>query len=100
MGIAGRGGSQPGWPIALIAQLKIGAKSAPECPSECGECKSYLGNAQMPSTLISVGFHLIWIQNSSFEDFVDIGLVLTTGFGFHTFISMPIVVVLKKAQFR
>ena len=32
------GGSQPlpGWPIALIAALKISAKSAPECPFECG----------------------------------------------------------------
>ena len=27
----------PGWPIALIAALKISAKSAPECPFECGE---------------------------------------------------------------
>ena len=35
-------------------------KSAPECPFECGEGggNRYLGNAQMPSALISVGLPL------------------------------------------
>ena len=57
------GGSKPlpGWPIALIAALKISAKSAPECPFECGGgCKSYLGNAQMPVTLFIMVLPLGW----------------------------------------
>ena len=27
----------PEWPVASIVALKIDAKSAPECPFECGE---------------------------------------------------------------
>ena len=38
LGIARKGGCQPlpEWPVASIVALKIDAKSAPECPFECG----------------------------------------------------------------